>query len=297
MFEIDNIVSYTSQNIQVLGVFIAVIGGIVTSRLISLVVEKDSLIEKRKRLKDEIDFISSDKSNKEKKLHKFRKEEFIESVYRSIYNDICDGTFPDKSYSYIGLSKCDRDSIVNEIVEILSRGYGFFQGDYEKSDIERILKEQNIEFGSIEYDIMSYVGKKKMNRPTPMFNLYPFDVIEDLPRIKSLSENLNEISLEKLIDEMDSTIEWKMIELANTEIRIHSINQNLNIKNEVSIFISITTLGILIPQTVVSFYPLIEDCVWFNYGFAIYSVLVFLGCMIKILLYIYDVSKHFLGTD
>lgn len=47
MFELSNIIAYTTANIQIIGVFIAIIGGLVATKIINTKIEKDTLIEKK----------------------------------------------------------------------------------------------------------------------------------------------------------------------------------------------------------------------------------------------------------
>ena len=46
MFSLDNIISFASMNIQTIGIFIAIIGGIIVTKLLNLKIEKDSLEDK-----------------------------------------------------------------------------------------------------------------------------------------------------------------------------------------------------------------------------------------------------------
>ena len=40
MFELNNILNYTSANIQIIGIFIAIIGGLVATKILNTKIEK-----------------------------------------------------------------------------------------------------------------------------------------------------------------------------------------------------------------------------------------------------------------
>ena len=56
MFNLDNILTYTSANIQIIGIFIAIIGGLVATKILNTKIEKDTLIEKLSKIEKEIRF-------------------------------------------------------------------------------------------------------------------------------------------------------------------------------------------------------------------------------------------------
>ena len=295
MFEIDNIISFTSQNIQVLGIFVAIIGGIVASRLLGFKVEREVLIERRKRLIDEINFINTEKDEKVTKLYELRRIDFIQSVYRDVYKDILNESFDIKTYHYLGLSKDERERIVHEILELFIKGFEIFKEEHHESEVKSIIENQNIEMDYIDLELLMYVGKKTSIQPEKLPFMYPNINIDDLPHFSSLSNNLNEKKIEDIIDEMSSTAKWKKIELDDVEIRIQSIMKSMNIKNDVSLFLLVTTAGIIVPQFVLSIYPLMKDIICLNYLFALYSIFAFLACMISMLMYVHKLSKQLLS--
>ena len=61
MFSLDNILTYTSANIQIIGIFIAIIGGLVATKILNTKIEKDTLIEKLSKIEKEIRFYKSRK--------------------------------------------------------------------------------------------------------------------------------------------------------------------------------------------------------------------------------------------
>ena len=56
MFDLENILTYANTNIQIIGLFIAIIGGLVATKLLNAKIEKDTLKEKLDKIQKEIEF-------------------------------------------------------------------------------------------------------------------------------------------------------------------------------------------------------------------------------------------------
>ena len=56
MFDLENILTYANTNIQIIGIFIAIIGGLVATKLLNAKIEKDTLKEKLDKIQKEIEF-------------------------------------------------------------------------------------------------------------------------------------------------------------------------------------------------------------------------------------------------
>ena len=52
MFTLENILNYTSANIQIIGVFIAIIGGLIATKLLNTKIEKDDSVLNEKNEKN-----------------------------------------------------------------------------------------------------------------------------------------------------------------------------------------------------------------------------------------------------
>ena len=85
-------------------------------------------------------------------------------------------------------------------------------------------------------------------------------------RFSSLQENLEERDLNNRIDELGELIKWKVIEKEDIESKLTAISNNLNVKNDVLLFILITM-------------------------FAIYSIMTFIISMIVMLCYVYNLFR------
>lgn len=115
------------------------------------------------------------------------------------------------------------------------------------------------------------------------------------PQIAPLSDTLLERELINRIDKSDEFIEWKLIEKEDIESKLCALN-NINVKNDIILFISITFFAIIFPQIILSIYPIFIKFKWLKYIFAIYNIVVFIISMFLMLLYIFklflDIKKE-----
>ena len=86
MFTLENILNYTSANIQIIGVFIAIIGGSIATKLLNTKIEKDTLKQKLEKLNKEIRFYQKRKITDEKELYKINKADYITYIYEKVRN-------------------------------------------------------------------------------------------------------------------------------------------------------------------------------------------------------------------
>ena len=282
MFDLENILTYANTNIQIIGIFIAIIGGLVATKLLNAKIEKYNLKEKLDKIQKEIEFNENKKLGKEHKAYLKKKEDYM--YY--IYDKIIENDFNICNYEDYGLTEEQRLSVIDEIKEIMVQAANIFKEKHKKSDVENILKQNHIQENTIEYTIYDYVGYKtgiSSNSAGP----YLSDIRMD-SRFSSLQENLEERDLNNRIDELGELVKWKVIEKEDIESKLTAINNNLNIKSDVILFILITIFGIVIPQIILSIYPLFINYKWLKYVFAIYSIMTFIISMIAMLWYVYN---------
>lgn len=143
MFDLENILSYTNANIQIIGIFIAIIGGLVATKLLNAKIEKDTLKEKLNKLIKEIDFNKEKKSSKEQKIYQKKKDDY--TYY--IYDKIIEKDFDVSNYDDYGLSVEQRLSIIDEIKCIMAEAIKIFK---EKHNYIRFIEYAT---GLYEYTI------------------------------------------------------------------------------------------------------------------------------------------------
>ena len=143
MFDLENILSYTNANIQIIGIFIVIIGGLVATKLLNAKIEKDTLKEKLNKLIKEIDFNKEKKSSKEQKIYQKKKDDY--TYY--IYDKIIEKDFDVSNYDDYGLSVEQRLSIIDEIKCIMAEAIKIFK---EKHNYIRFIEYAT---GLYEYTI------------------------------------------------------------------------------------------------------------------------------------------------
>lgn len=109
--------------------------------------------------------------------------------------------------------------------------------------------------------------------------------------LSSFQENMVQRDLNNNLDEIDEVIKWKNIEKEDVEAKLVALSRNLENKNDVNLFLYITVFAIIIPQLVLSIYPILKNFVCLKYVFAIYSIATFIVSMIAMLLYVYKLLK------
>ena len=116
MFELNNILNYTSANIQIIGIFIAIIGGLVATKILNTKIEKDTLLEKLSKIEKEIRFYKRKKLNDEEEVYKINKEDYIYYIYEKVE----DRDFNIEDYADYNLTLEQRKDIVREIKEMIN---------------------------------------------------------------------------------------------------------------------------------------------------------------------------------
>lgn len=296
MFDLENILVYANSNIQIIGIFIAIIGGLVASKLLNAKIERDTLEEKLNRIIKEIEFNTLKKSGKENRIYLKKKEDYMYYIHDKIIEE----DFDISNYDDYDLTKEQRTVIIEEIKEIIRAALVIFKEPHTTSEVESVLKQNHIKENTIEYDIYYYVGSETGKSTSNSFE-YPalLPNLQDVrlsSHFSSLQENLEERDLNNRIDELNELLKWKIIEKEDIESKIKAINSNLNIKKDVLLFIFITIFAIIIPQVILSIYPIFINFKWLKYVFAIYSINSFLISMCLMLWYIYklflNISKN-----
>lgn len=291
MFDLDNILSYASANIQIIGVFIAIIGGLVATKLLNAKIERDTLVDKLDKIKKEIRFYQNRKITNEKELYKINKEDYISFIYDKVENE----DFSIEDYEDYNLTLEQRKDIIREVKEWIKDALNIFSVKHYIEDIAIILKNNHIIEGTCKYMVYEDIGKNTRIRKTIGFGITdPTDIDYVTIHPSTFPDTLNERDLNVNIDKYNEFIEWKLMEKEDIESKLNAINNNLNSKNDVLLFIFITLFTIVIPQIILSIYPIFIKFTWLKYVFAIYSITTFVISMLLMLWYIF---KLFLNIN
>lgn len=292
MFQLENILTYVSANIQIIGIFIAIIGGLVATKLLNMKIEKDALKEKLIKIIKEINFYNNKKIMDEEQLYEINRINYINYIYEKVRQK----DFRIEDYDTCNLTIEQRRKIVDEINEIFNNAIDIFKTEHSMDDIPNIIKQNHIAEGTIEYLLYEYVGKKTRKRKTNSLGMLDYtDIDFSNPQIAPLSDTLLKRELINRIDKSDEFIEWKLIEKEDIESKLCALN-NINVKNDIILFISITFFAIIFPQIILSIYPIFIKFKWLKYIFAIYNIVAFIISMFLMLLYIFklflDIKKE-----
>ena len=281
MFELNNIITYTTANIQIIGVFIAIIGGLVATQILNTKIEKDTLLEKKSKIEKEISFYKKKKISNEEDIYKINKQDYISYIYENVLDE----DFDMENYADCNLTIEQRKDIIEEIRNMYNDALEIFKIEHKKDDVPHILQQNHIREGTTEYMIYEYVGNKTRKIKMNGFGMVdPADLVFQNIQTTSLSENLEERDLNNRIDKFDEFIEWKIIEKEDIDSKISAIN-NVDVKKDVVLFIIITVFAIIIPQLILCIYPLFKNYKLLKYIFAIYSISSFTISMILMLWY------------
>ena len=291
MFDLDNILAYANANIQIIGIFIAIIGGLVATKLFNAKIERDTLDEKLDKIKKEIRFYQNRKITDEKELYKINRDDYISFIYEKVGNK----DFNIEDYEDYNLTLKQREDIVRKIKEWMDDALNIFSEKHYRDDIPKILKNNHIMEGTSKYIVYEYIGKMTRIKKTIGFGMLdPSDIDFNTTQLSSFPDTLNERDLNNHIDKLDEFIEWKLIEKEDIESKLNAISNNLNVKKDVLLFIFITLFTIIIPQIILSIYPIFINFKWLKYVFAIYSISTFVISMVLMLWYIF---KLFLNIN
>ena len=113
MFELKNILNFATMNIQTIGIFIAIIGGIIVTKLLNLKIERDSLQDKLNTINKQITYDNERIKKREEKISNNNRKDFIDSIY----DHVLEKNFDINKYNRFGLSKKEVKKIHNEIIQ------------------------------------------------------------------------------------------------------------------------------------------------------------------------------------
>ena len=157
MFDLDNILHFAELNIQTIGIFIAIIGGLLVTRLLNLKIEKSELVDKLNILNKEIEYNSNRIKIRKERIFKNNREAFIDEIY----THVIESDFNIDEYDAHGLSAEEREEAYNEVIDAYKKAGSIFRDrEYYLDDIEKILSENKIYNDNEMYWVYYEVGSK-----------------------------------------------------------------------------------------------------------------------------------------
>lgn len=289
MFDLNNILHFAELNIQTIGIFIAIIGGLLVTKLLNLKIEKTELVDKINMLNKEIEYNRERIKIRKERIFKNNREAFIDEIY----THVIEKDFNIDEYESHGLSLEERQQTYNDVMDTYKKAISMFEDrEYYYDDIEKVLYENNIyndnEMYWVYYEVGSKFAKEEQISYGPIV-IPNFNSSIYSNKIVSFQENMEERDLTNDYTKIVDINNWKIIEKQEIERKIKAIN--INLKSDLLIFLLITIFGIIIPQVIISIHPLFIDYKFLKYWFAIYSILTFIFSMTAMIIYIYNMYK------
>ena len=286
MFDLDNILHFAELNIQTIGIFIAIIGGLLVTKLLNLKIEKSELVDKLNILNKEIEYNSNLIKIRKERIFKNNREAFIDEIY----THVIERDFNIDEYDAHGLSADEREQAYSDVIDAYKKAGSIFKDrEYYHDDIEKILSENKIyndnEMYWVYYEVGSkFAGVRRTNYgPISLSDLESLNISN---KFATLQENLEERDLANDYTKIVDINNWKIIEKQDIESKIKAIDSNLKI--DLLTFLLITIFGIIVPQVIISIHPLFINYKFLKYWFAIYSILTFIISMIAMIVYRVD---------
>lgn len=289
MFDLNNILHFAELNIQTIGIFIAIIGGLLVTKLLNLKIEKSELIDKLNILNKEIEYNSDRIKTRKEKIFKNNRKAFIDEIYTHVIE--CD--FNIDEYDAHGLSAEEIEQAYNDIIDAYKKAGSIFRGrEYYHDSIEKILSENKIyddnEMYWVYYEVGSKFAEVKRTNYGPI-SLPDLGSLNISNKFATLQENLEERDLANDYTKIVDINNWKIIEKQDIESKIKAIDSNLKI--DLLTFMLITIFGIIVPQVIISIHQLFINYKFLKYWFALYSILTFIFSMIAMIVYIFNMYK------
>lgn len=148
----DSILNLIFNNIEIIGVFIAIIGGLVASKIISLNTEKDEINNNLKDIEEEIVAI--------KKSISIKKKEGLENYKEYVFDNIIDSLIDDEEfdlYDYNNpfISNKEREKFYDYVKSFFIKIITMIIKEDKKK--KEIFRELNLIKGSLDYKICEYI--------------------------------------------------------------------------------------------------------------------------------------------
>lgn len=229
MFDLDNILHFAELNIQTIGIFIAIIGGLLVTKLLNLKIEKSELIDKLNILNKEIEYNSDRIKTRKEKIFKNNREAFIDEIY----THVIERDFNIDEYDAHGLSVEEKEQAYNDIIDVYKKAVSIFRDrEYYHDDNEKILSENKIyddnEMYWVYYDVGSEFAEVRRTNYGSI-SLPDLGSLNISNKFATLQENLEERDLTNDYTKIVDMNNWKIIEKQDIESKIKAIDVNLKI--------------------------------------------------------------------
>lgn len=270
--EWDNLIELILNSIQIIGIFIAIIIGLIISKVMDLKKEKSETI-------DTIEDINNELENMNKQFDKLKEENYEfykeDNVY-SIIDLISEGKECEISYSIPYISEQDQKDFYKYVNDYMFKIEEMVRKDISVDECKKKLK---VEKYSVEEMIIDEIYERIV--PQPQLIIPP-----DLKttHIVSAIDNIQNINRLRDMDNLSYQIRLKEQQKNICEKRLKSINSTIDIKIGRVLSITIVLFSVVLPFLIVVFQESLECFQTYIY---IYLIASFVLSMFSMCIYLF----------
>lgn len=155
-YTIDEIINFLSLNIQTIGIFIAIIGGLIATKVLSLNAEKEELRVKINTCDIEIKHINKNLKQKKKLNERLYQEDILYEIMDSIIEKNKEFDLMEHQNPYV--SRQMREKFYDHVINVVSEGVKVIQKN--RGSLEEFSNSLNVKKGTINYKILEYLYER-----------------------------------------------------------------------------------------------------------------------------------------
>lgn len=274
--------------IQTLSVFVAIIGGLITSRLISALISKSEIFHHINLEKSKNTYLSNKRDYHSNIIQQYFMEVFLYNHLNEIIQSVLDDDFDierTKFYEYEHVSKDFIAQKLNFIVETINNAVIYYNNGEIKylDEIDGFINSLELDKNSHVLEILEITFKKilKKRNNSPIFSRDALGLLNDsqLPPIYASKEIE---SSKKEVSQIDLEIEKNTSLINGYYISISSFKNDKWLGISKWIFIIITIFGIIVPIFILTLFSFITFDASITLQLFIFSSSVFLFSILTI---------------
>ena len=270
--EWDNLIELILNSIQIIGIFIAIIIGLIISKVMDLKKEKSETIDTLEDINNELENMNKQFDKLKEENYEFYKED---NVY-SIIDLISEGKECEISYSIPYISEQDQKDFYKYVNDYMFKIEEMVRKDISVDECKKKLK---VEKYSVEEMIIDEIYERIV--PQPQLIIPP-----DLKttHIVSAIDNIQNINRLRDMDNLSYQIRLKEQQKNICEKKLKSINSTIDIKIGRVLSITIVLFSVVLPFLIVVFQESLECFQTYIY---IYLIASFVLSMFSMCIYLF----------
>ena len=162
MLEFNETINLLGVSIQIVGIFVAIIGGLVATKILSFNAEKEQISNEINDINIEIETTKQYLAEKESRNEKLYKEEMAWEIANSILEGGEEIDLSENDNYLISMET--REEFYRYVKEVLKKGYELYKSDEEAyKNLNDFIKANNYKKGSVEYEILETLHEREYN--------------------------------------------------------------------------------------------------------------------------------------